>query len=89
MNFNIKENKLTIPREYYDILIRNYKLEKRKNSSLKHKHFYKICNIVGETIYCNCTSRKDFGKITFDFGNQSRLDIDLRNYIHYDSQHFL
>ena len=84
VNFNIKENKLTIPREYYDILIRNYKLEKRKNSSLKYKDFYKMCNIVGEAIYCNCTSRKEFGKITFVFGNQSRLDITLRNYVHYD-----
>ena len=88
MSFNIKENKLAIPREYYDIFIRNYKLVKGKNSSLKHKHFYKICNIVGETIYCNCTSRKDFGKITFDFGNQSRLDINLRNYVHYDRSAF-
>jgi hypothetical protein len=89
VNFNIKENKLTIPREYYDLIVREgYKMVKRKNSTLRHKQFNRNCRKFGEIIYCMCKRKKDFGKITFDFGNYSTLDIDLRDYVHYDRSAF-
>jgi hypothetical protein len=83
VNFNIKENKLIIPREYYDLIVIGYKMVKRKNSSFEHKQYKRMCRKFGEIIYCSCKSKKDFGIITFDFGNYSKLDIDLRDYVSY------
>ena len=88
VNFNIKENKLTIPSEYYDLIVRSYKMAKIKNSSLKYKQFNKSCKTFGEIIYCNCNGKDDFRIVTFDFGNYSKLDIDLRDYVHYDKSAF-
>ena len=84
VNFNLKENKLTIPREYYNLMVRGYTIVKRKNSTFTHKQFEKMCRKFGDTIYCSCKSKKDFGMVTFDFGNYSTLDINLRDYVYYD-----
>ena len=35
-------------------------------------------------IYCICSGKKSFGITTFYFKNNSKLDIDLSDYVYYD-----
>ena len=86
--FNIKENKLTIPSKYYDLIVISYKMVKEKKSHIRHKQYNKICWTFDEIIYCNCYSKDDFGIVTFHFGKNSKLDIDLRDYVSYNSSAF-
>ena len=88
VSFNIKENKLIIPSEYYDLIVRSYKMVKEENSYISHRQYNKICWTFEEIIYCNCYSKDDFGIVTFHFGNNSKLDIDLRDYVSYNSSAF-
>ena len=88
MSFNIKENKLIIPSEYYDLIVRSYKMVKEENSYISHRQYNKICWTFEEIIYCNCYSKDDFGIVTFHFGNDSKLDIDLSDYVIYNSWAF-
>ena len=41
-----------------------------------------------EIIYCSCLDRNNFGIVTFHFENNSKLDIDLRNYVYYNKSVF-
>ena len=84
VSFNIKENKLIIPKKYYSLIVRSYKTRKDRNS-IKYRLYNKFCTLFNEVIYCSCSEKDDFGIVTFHFGNNSKLDIDLRGYISYDS----
>jgi len=48
-----------------------------------------MCYTQGEIIYCSCYDKDDFGIITFHFKNDSKLDIDIRDYVHYDNSALL
>jgi hypothetical protein len=88
VSFNIKENKLIIPSKYYDLIVRSYKMVKRKNSYIRHREYNKYCRTFEEIIYCSCYSKDDFGIVTFHFGKNSKLDIDLRDYVSYNKSAF-
>ena len=84
VSFNIKENKLIIPKKYYSLIVRSYKTRKDRNS-IKYRLYNKFCRLFDEIIYCSCDDKDDFGIVTFHFGNNSKLDIDLRNYVYYNN----
>ena len=89
IKFDFKENKLIIPREYYRLIVVGYKLVTRscgKHCSYKVKQNIKSCKEYGKTIYCSCSSINDFGLVTFHFENNSKLDLDLRNYVEYEGE---
>ena len=90
LTFNLKDNKLTIPKYYYNLIVVSYKhvLEERGNNLIIKKKYNKWCNTFGGIIYCNCRDKDDFGIVTFHFENNSTLDIDLRDYVHYDNSAF-
>ena len=88
VSFNIKENKLIIPNKYYNLIVRSYKMVKRKKSSIRTRQYNKLCSTFDNVIYCGCSDKDDFGIVTFHFGNDSKLDIDLRDYVSYDSSAF-
>ena len=50
--------------------------------------YNKFCWTFEEIIYCSCSSKDDFGIVTFHFGENSRIDIDLRNYVYYNKSAF-
>ena len=86
LTFNLKDNKLTIPRYYYRLIVVSYKhvTKKRGNTYRIEKKDNKWCLPFGGIIYCTCHDKDDFGIVTFHFANNSTLDIDLRDYIFYD-----
>jgi hypothetical protein len=79
LTFNLKENKLTIPNKYYDLIVRGYYYEEG------HKEYNKYCTIYGENIYCICFNKNNFGIVTFHFDKDSTLDINLQDYIYFDN----
>ena len=85
VSFNIKENKLIIPKKYYSLIVRSYKMVRNSKTYIRHREYNKFCTLFNEVIYCICSDKDDFGIVTFHFGNNSKLDIDLRGYISYDS----
>ena len=88
VSFNITENKLIIPSKYYDLIVRSYRMVEEEKSHIRYRQYNKFCKTFDEIIYCNCFSKDDFGIVTFHFGNDSKLDIDLRDYVTYDSSAF-
>ena len=85
VSFNIKENKLIIPDKYYGLIVRSYKMVRNSKNGQIYRKYNKFCWTFDEVIYCSCSDKDDFGIVTFHFGKNSKLDIDLRNYISYDS----
>ena len=87
VKFDIKENKLVIPDKYYLLIVIGYKTEKKKIGKRYYtKTIYnKQCMINTEGyIVCNCKDLDDFGIVSFYFKDGYKLDIDLRDYAHYD-----
>ena len=91
VKFNLKENILTIPDIYYDLLVLGYRYEtKDSNNGLTIERTYnKWCTTYDGEIYCSCRGLDSFGVITFHFKNNSKLDVDLRDYIYYNKSAFL
>ena len=90
INFDLKINKLIIPDIYYRLIVVGYKLVTKscgKRCSYTERENAKTCRKYGDTIYCSCLDINDFGIVTFHFENNSKLDIDLRNYVHYDNSY--
>ena len=87
VKFDIKENKLVIPDKYYLLIVVGYKTEKTRIG--KHTYintiYNKQCMIDSKGyIVCNCKDLDDFGIVTFHFKEGYKLDIDLRDYAHYN-----
>ena len=78
LTFNLKENKLTIPNKYYDLIVRGYHYKER------HKEYYKYCKMYGEIMYCTCYNKNNFGIVTFHFDKDSKLDINLQDYVYFN-----
>ena len=84
VKFNLKENKLTIPYNYYNFLVVGFRYESTKKNGIQKKS-NKLCYRYGDKIYCTCPYKKNsFGVISLFFKNGSRLDVDLRDYVYYD-----
>ena len=91
VKFNLKENILTIPEKYYYLLVIGYRYEQEKiydeyRTVIKYN---KWCTTYWGEIYCSCRGLDSFGVITFHFKNNSKLDVDLRDYIYYNKSAFL
>ena len=85
VKFNLKENKLTIPYHYYNFLVVGYRYEPKRKGGVQKK-YNKWCSQFNDKIYCTCSEGKNsFGIISLFFKNDSRLDVDLRDYVDYDS----
>jgi hypothetical protein len=74
VSFNIKENKLIIPKKYYSLIVRSYKMVRNSKTYTTHRKYNKFCRLFNEVIYCSCSEKDDFGIVTFHFGNNSKLD---------------
>ena len=85
VSFNLKENKLIIPSRYYDLLVRSYRMVYDSKSHIRRRQYNKFCWTFDEIIYCSCSDIDDFGIVTFHFDENSKLDIELRNYVYYNS----
>ena len=87
LTFDMKDNKLTIPESYFNLIVVGY-VNVRKKVGKRHyyvKRYNKNCRMtVDGTILCDCKDKDDFGILSFHFKNNSRLDIDIRDYVHYD-----
>ena len=88
IKFDLKENILTIPSLYYDLLITGCKKVRRKKSFTYETICSRKCYDEGGEIYCTCSRRNSFGVITFLFKNRSKLDVDLNDYVYYDENAF-
>lgn len=90
LTFNLKDNKLTIPDIYYNLIVVSYKyvIKERKSYATIKKQYNKHCTTFEGIIYCTCYDKDDFGIVTFHFENDSTLDIDLRDYVYFDNQAF-
>ena len=87
LTFDMKDNKLTIPESYFNLIVVGYVKRKRKIGKTTYyvKEYNKSCRMtIDGTILCDCTDKDDFGILSFHFNNNSRLDIDIRDYVHYD-----
>jgi len=87
VKFNLNEKKLTIPYFYYKLLVIGYRYVTKKvgKSSYTTIRYNKYCTkYFWGGIYCICSGKKSFGVATFYFKNNSRLDIDLSDYVYYD-----
>ena len=80
LTFNFKENKLTIPKKYYNSIVRSFYYDSK--GRIKYN---KYCLMFGDVLYCTCNNKDKFGIVTFYFEKNSMLDIDLRDYIYYDN----
>ena len=58
---------------------------KRRRHEIKYNKF---CLKNTNAIYCTCSSKNSFGVVSLYFKNNSRLDIDLRDYVYYDKSAF-
>jgi hypothetical protein len=79
VSFNLKENKLTIPEKYFELIVVSYIFVKNKR-----KRFNKFCYVNNQIIYCSCKDKDDFGIVTFHFDGYSKLDIDIRDYVYFN-----
>ena len=85
VKFNLNEKKLVIPDIYYDKIIIGYYTESKIKIGRRRRVYNKYCYRYSGQIYCKCSAdKKDFGVITLIFQNNSRLDIDIRDYVYYD-----
>ena len=86
VTFDLKENKLTIPDNYYDLIVVSYHMvsEKIGDSYIRKRKYNKFCKTYDGIIYCSCSNKDDFGIVTFHFENNAKLDIDLRDYVYYN-----
>ena len=83
VKFNLNEKKLVIPDIYYDKIIIGYYTKGKIGS--RRREYNKYCYRYSGQIFCSCSAdKKDFGVITLIFQNNSRLDIDIRDYVYYD-----
>ena len=88
VSFNIKENKLIIPSEYFELIVRSYKMVTDHDTHVTRTQYNKFCWTFEEIIYCSCSSEDDFGIVKFHFVENSNIDIDLRNYVYYNKSAF-
>ena len=87
VKFDIKENKLVIPDKYYLLIVIGTKTKTRTSNKRTYKTtvFTKQCMIYSEGyIVCDCKDLDDFGIVTLHFDEMNKLDIDLRDYAHYN-----
>ena len=87
VKFDLKENKLVIPDKYYLLIAVGYKIKTKRSG--KHSYtetiYNKQCMIHSEGyISCTCKDLDDLGIVTFYFQGGQKLDIDLRDYAHYN-----
>jgi len=61
---------------------------RRGKSYLRTREYNKLCKTFDGIIYCGCHDKDDFGIVTFYFGKDSKLDIDLRDYVSFNSSAF-
>ena len=90
LTFDIKENKLTIPESYYDLIVIGYivSTKRRNKRTYRVTNYKKSCKMtIDGTIFCDCKDKDDFGILSFYFNGtkNSRIDIDIRDYVHYDN----
>ena len=86
VKFDLNEKKLVIPDIYYSSIVIGYYYE-RSQKGRRRKVYNKHCYTYSEKIFCTCSSGKNsFGVITLIFQNNSRLDIDIRDYVYYDEK---
>ena len=84
VKFNLNEKKLVIPYYYYSSIVVGYYYEVNEKGR-RRKVNNKSCYTSSGQIFCTCSSdKKGFGVITLIFKNNSRLDIDIRDYVYYD-----
>ena len=88
VKFDLRENILTIPYLYYDLLITGCINVRRTKRFTYETICSRECYDDGGEIYCTCSGKNSFGVISFYFKNNSRLDIDLRDYVYYDKSAF-
>ena len=80
----LTKKKLVIPYIYYNSIIIGYYYESTKKGR-RRRVYNKYCYRYSGQIFCSCSAdKKDFGVITLIFQNNSRLDIDIRDYVYYD-----
>ena len=86
VKFDLNEKKLTIPYSYKTLLLIGYRYKAKKcgKSTCVEIVYNKYCATYWGAIYCTCNSKNDFGVTTFYFNN-SRLDVDLRDYVYFDN----
>ena len=90
VKFDLKQKKLTIPYFYETLLIIGYRYKTyRCGKSTCVKIVYnKYCTRYWGPTYCTCSSKNGFGVATFYFKNNSRLDVDLSDYVFYDNSSY-
>jgi len=86
VKFDLKEKKLTIPYSYKTLLLIGYRYKSYKcgKTTCSKTVYNKHCTTYWGARYCTCNSKKDFGVMTFYFKNNSRLDVDLSDYVYFD-----
>ena len=81
VKFDLNENRIIIPVKYYfSVLIGTY-LTKKSRIRRYNKHCF---TYFGKT-RCTCSGKNSFGLLTFYFSLNSKLDIDLRDYVYYNA----
>ena len=90
VKFNLTETSLIIPNYFYRLLVVGYRIQRKKSGKTHYTStiYNKRCAIYSGIIYCSCKGKNSFGIVTFYFKNNSRLDVDLRDYVHFDSSAF-
>ena len=86
VKFDLKEKKLTIPYFYDTLLVIGYRYVSYKcgKSTCSRIKYNKFCSKYSGVRYCTCFSKNNFGEATFYFKKNSRLDVDLRDYVNFD-----
>ena len=83
VNFNLNEKKLTIPYFYYELIVVGLRIIKKKGKSRTIIH-NKVCQNFSGSIYCSCSGKNSFGELIFHFQGDSRLIVDLSDYVYYN-----
>ena len=91
VKFNLTEKDLTIPSSFYSLLVVGYRYVTRKSGDTYYTttEYNKYCTTYWGGIYCSCSGKNAFGIATFYFNKNSRLDIDLRDYVSYDKTSYI
>ena len=92
VKFNLKERRLIIPSNFYELLVLGYRYTTNKygDTYTTEIRYNKYCKKYSGILYCSCYYGKNsFGIVTFYFNNNSRLDLDLREFITYDNSAYI
>lgn len=90
VKFDFIQNELTIPKNYYDLIVVGYRYDIKEigDKPTITKKYNKFCLTYFDQIYCSCSSKNDFRVITLYIKNNSRMDVELRDYVYYDKSSF-